>query len=122
MIVKTYTRTKQHASLIHSSIHIHHTILYYIINYNSSYSYQVSFISDLIDTTGGQGGVEVVKILLIIIGDVCEEISRNISVFCSGLVYGLIPSSENSIDYIYGIVYSKDSRNPKNEVAETENI
>ena len=59
----------------------------------------MSFISDLIDTTGGQGGVEVVNILLIIIGDVCEEISLNINVFCSGFIYGFIPSSEKIIDY-----------------------
>ena len=61
------------------------------------------------------------KILLIISGDVCEEISLNISVFCSGFIYGFTPSSEKIIAYIYmGVQQYKGNnsisgRKPKNE-------
>ena len=109
IVTKIYTHLQNNIIYIPTYTILYHTIycihnnntLYTIIHYNSSYSYQVSFISDLIDTTGGQGGVEVVKILLIISGDVCDEISLNISVFCSGFIYGLTPSSEKIIAYIY---------------------
>ena len=116
---------------IHTHNHVHHTKLYYNAIYTRhntlyntlyiathSFSYQVSFISDLRDTTGGQGGVEVVKILLIISGDVCDDISLSISVFCSGFIYGLTPSSEKIIAYIHIIRVVISGRNPKTYIRE----